>query len=222
MDFSGKLYRFKWALITLRLSPLTKSLGQNFPVTVYDNCREPDPWTLTLVRECLYSGGHSVPSRYSPEAFCSFPWTWGPNILSKILETMAKLGPSSLVTLSPLSIPPSNTIIYGLWRKRDLWWWWKVEECELGLWSLREFLGLRCWQICLKKCGGLYSCCAHNFGLLLPVLSTFKQTPFNILLLTLKISKCYLCAPCWHHCWWICLTSLWPHEGETVTIVTFA
>lgn len=57
MDFSGKLYRFKWALITLRLSPLTKSLGQKFPVTVYDNGRDPDPWTLTLVRECLYHLG---------------------------------------------------------------------------------------------------------------------------------------------------------------------
>lgn len=57
MDFSGKLYRVQWALITLRLSPLTKSLGQNFPVTVYDNGRDPDPGTLTLVRECLYHLG---------------------------------------------------------------------------------------------------------------------------------------------------------------------
>lgn len=45
----------------------------------------------------------------------------------------------------------------------------------LGLWSLGESPCPRCWQICCKR-WGLYSCFVHSFGLLLPVLSTHKNS----------------------------------------------
>lgn len=82
------------------------------------------------------------------------------------------------MTLLPACIPPPPSLQpHHLWTVKEERFMMVAEgrRIGLGLWSLGGSLCLRCWQICFKM-WGLYSCFVHSFGLLLPVLSTHKNS----------------------------------------------